>query len=385
MKYEFETRCIHPANLELKQHPYGAVSVPIYQTAIFSHPGIGESRGYNYSRESNPTRAYLEEIISNLEGAVDTVACSSGMAAISLVLELFSSGDHLICSNDLYGGSTRLFTLQQNKGLKFSYVDTTNLKSFKQYIRPQTKAVFIETPSNPTMQISDLKKISALCQAHKLLLIVDNTFLSPYFQNPLLLGADIVIHSATKFLSGHNDIIAGSISTGDHKLAKRIREVSKTVGNSLSPLDCYLLIRGIKTLAIRQKSQQENALKISNWLNRHPRVSKVYYPGLIEHPGYEINRNQARGFGSMIAFSVENHFLAKKILENVQLITYAESLGGVESLITYPMIQTHGDVPAEIRAKLGITDNFLRLSVGIENIDDLLADLRQAFGDNDEI
>ena len=343
--------------------------------------GLGKAEGIT----TNPTRAYLEEIISNLEGAVDTVACSSGMAAISLVLELFSSGDHLICSNDLYGGSTRLFTLQQNKGLKFSYVDTTNLKSFKQYIRPQTKAVFIETPSNPTMQISDLKKISALCQAHKLLLIVDNTFLSPYFQNPLLLGADIVIHSATKFLSGHNDIIAGSISTGDHKLAKRIREVSKTVGNSLSPLDCYLLIRGIKTLAIRQKSQQENALKISNWLNRHPRVSKVYYPGLIEHPGYEINRNQARGFGSMIAFSVENHFLAKKILENVQLITYAESLGGVESLITYPMIQTHGDVPAEIRAKLGITDNFLRLSVGIENIDDLLADLRQAFGDNDEI
>ncbi|RHS94574.1 trans-sulfuration enzyme family protein [Erysipelatoclostridium sp. AM42-17] len=379
MTLEIETRCIHSLNHDEKQHPYGAFSIPIYQTAIFSHPGIGESQGYNYTRESNPTRAYLEEIISSLEGAVDTVACSSGMAAITIVSELFKSDDHIICGSDLYGGSTRLFKLQEKKGLHFSYVDTTNLDTIKQAITKQTKAIFIETPSNPTMQISDIQAISQLCKEYHLLLIVDNTFLSPYFQNPLKLGADIVVHSATKFLSGHNDVIAGTVSTHNEQLAQEIRNIAKTVGNTLAPIDCYLLTRGIKTLAIRQERQQENAIQLAKWLKKNPLVKDVYYPGLSDHPGYDIQVKQARGFGSMISFRVVDKEVAKRVLTHVKVITYAESLGGVESLITYPMVQTHSDVDEKTRNELGITDDFLRLSVGIENIKDLIQDLSEAF------
>lgn len=379
--HKIETKCIHGEESDCLTKSYGAVAVPIYQTAMFSHPGIGQNQGYDYSRESNPTRSYLEDIIKTLEGAVDTVACSSGMSAISICLSLFDPGNHIICGDDLYGGSVRMFNFYNHFGLEFSYLNTADTNAIEKAIKPQTRAIYIETPSNPLMKISDLRKIGQIAKQNNLLLIVDNTFLSPYLQTPLELGADIVIHSGTKFLSGHNDVIAGVISTSSDKLAKKIREIYKTKGCCLSPFDSYLLIRGIKTLAIRQDRQQENATKIADWLSRQKKITQVYYPGLKTHPGYEINKSQARGAGSMISFRVDSSSTARRILENVKVITYAESLGGVETLITYPMIQTHSDVPEEIRQELGITDDFLRLSVGIENIDDLLADLSQAIGE----
>lgn len=378
MEYKLETRCIHNVEQKSKNQPFGAVTVPIYQTAMFSHPGIGESSGYDYSRESNPTRAYLEEMISDLEGAKDTVACSSGMAAISICLSLFQTGDHIICSEDLYGGSVRMFQQYEERGLHFSYTNTSVLENVEKLITSATKAFYIETPSNPTMQVTDLVALKKLADTYGILMIVDNTFLSPYFQTPIELGADLVIHSGTKFLNGHNDVIAGFLCSKDQEIAKKIRYLYKTVGSCLSPFDSYLMIRGIKTLAIRQEKQQNNAIQIAEWLGSRKEVVKVYYPGLKEHPGYEVNKRQARGAGSMISFAVNTKETAEKLLQNVQLITYAESLGGVDTLITYPMIQTHGDVPKEVREHLGITDRFLRMSVGIEHIEDLIKDLEQA-------
>lgn len=379
MEYNIETRCIHGDNTLTKEHPYGAVGTPIYQTATFAHPGVGASTGYDYTRESNPTRTELESIISSLEGAYDTVACSTGMAAISICLELFETDSHIVCSEDLYGGSVRLFgTIGERRGLQFSYVDTSDAGMVEKSIRENTKALYIETPSNPTMKVTDLRAMKRLADQYGLILIADNTFLSPYFQNPLALGADIVLHSGTKFLGGHNDTLSGIICTGRKDLAERIRYIYKTVGCCLSPFDSFLLIRGIKTLSVRMEKQQSNAQILAEWLLEQENVKEVYYVGLSEHPGYEVNKGQARGAGSMISFRVDSAGTAKRLLEKVRLISYAESLGGVESLITYPMLQTHGDVPVKIREKLGITDCFLRLSVGIENADDLIADLKQA-------
>lgn len=381
MEYNIETRCIHGGKVE-NDHPYGAISVPIYQTATFSHPGIGETTGHNYSRESNPTRDELENIVSSLEGAIDTVACSSGMAAIRLCLELFDMGDHIICTDDLYGGSVRLFeAVGKTHGLEFSYVDTSDISQVKAAIKENTAAFYIETPSNPTMKVTDLNAIIKLAKKHNIYVAVDNTFLSPYFQNPLKLGADAVIHSGTKFLGGHNDTLAGFFSTNNQYVADKLRFLYKTTGSTLSPFDSFLLIRGIKTLAIRMEKQQENALAIAQWLKQQDKITDVYYVGLPEHPGYEINKKQSRGFGSMISFRTDTEETAKKILEKVKIIAFAESLGGVESLITYPMIQTHGDVPVEERERLGITEDFLRMSVGIENVNDLIADLKQALED----
>lgn len=380
MAYQIETRCIYGDEHNSGRHPFGAISAPIYQTATFSHPGIGESTGYNYTRESNPTRTELEEIISSMEGAVDTVACASGMAAIGLCLELFSAGAHIICSEDLYGGSVRIFqTIGESRGLAFSYVDTADAEAVEHEITQNTKALYIETPSNPTMQVTDLRQMRKLADRYGLLMIVDNTFLSPYFQNPIAFGADLVIHSGTKFLGGHNDTLAGFLSASKEDLAEKIRYLYKTTGAGLSPFDSFLMLRGIKTLAVRMERQQSNALKIARWLQKNEHVRKVFYVGLPEHPGYEVNQGQARGFGSMISFQTDTEETARRILERVRLISYAESLGGVESLITYPMLQTHGDVPVEVRERLGITETFLRLSVGIEHVDDLIADLEQAF------
>jgi cystathionine gamma-synthase len=382
MEYRIDTKCIHGKkneNGENSSHPFGSVTVPIFQTATFAHPGIGVSSGYDYSRESNPTRRELEETVSALEGAVDTVACATGMAAIGLVLELFERGDHIICSEDLYGGSVRMFgTLGEERGLQFSYVDTSDAELVKASITPQTKALYIETPSNPTMKVTDFEAMREIADAHGLRIIADNTFLSPYFQNPLKLGADLVLHSGTKFLGGHNDTLAGFLSTNSDTLAAKIRYMYKTVGCCLAPFDSFLILRGIKTLAVRMEKQQENAMQIAAWLKQHPKVQQVYYVGLPEHPGYEVNKKQASGSGSMISFRTDTEQTARTILERVKLIGSAESLGGVESLITYPMLQTHGDVPVEIREKLGITEDFLRFSVGIENVDDLIADLEQA-------
>lgn len=378
MAYEIETRCIHGTDLE-KEHPFGAVSVPIFQTATFSHPGIGETTGHNYTRESNPTRDELEHLVSSLEGAIDTVACASGMAAIRLCMELFDLGDHIICTDDLYGGSVRLFdSVGKTHGLEFTYVDTSDIEQVKAAIKPNTAAFYIETPSNPMMKVTDLEAIIALAKEHNIYVAVDNTFLTPYFQNPLKLGADAVIHSGTKFLGGHNDTLAGFFSTNNEYVANKLRFLYKTTGSNLSPFDSFLVIRGIKTLGVRMERAASNALKIAEWLKGHDKVTDVFYVGLPEHPGYETNQKQARGAGSMISFRVDSEETARKVLERVKLIAFAESLGGVESLITYPMTQTHADVPLEIRERLGITETLLRLSVGIENAEDLIADLGQA-------
>ena len=378
MSYDIETRCIHREDVD-ESYPYGALSIPIFQTATFSHPGIGETTGHNYSRESNPTRDELEYIVSSLEGAIDTVACSSGMAAVRLFLELLDLGDHVICTDDLYGGSVRLFdSIGKTHGIEFDYVDTSDIEQGKAAIKPNTAAFYIETPSNPMMKVTDLEAIIKLAKENDIYVAVDNTFLTPYYQNPLKLGADAVIHSGTKFLGGHNDTLAGFFSTNNEYVANKLRFIYKTTGSNLSPFDSFLLIRGIKTLGVRMEKSSENALKIANWLKSQDKVKDVYYVGLPENPGYETNKKQARGAGSMISFRVDSSKTAERILERVKLISFAESLGGVESLITYPMTQTHLDVPEEIREKLGITDTLLRMSVGIENIDDLIADLDQA-------
>ncbi|MCU6783284.1 PLP-dependent aspartate aminotransferase family protein [Anthropogastromicrobium aceti] len=384
MDYKFETRCIHRDNEHEEGHPYGSVCTPIYQTATFYHPGIGQTTGFNYTRESNPTRTELEDIVTSLEEAKDTVACANGMAAIVLCMELFESGDHIVCSEDLYGGSVRMFqTTGEKRGLTFTYVNTADAAATEAAIKSNTKALYIETPSNPTMQITDLAKMKSLADKYNLLVIVDNTFLSPYFQKPIRFGADIVIHSGTKFLGGHNDTLAGFLSTSRDDLAEKIRYLYKTVGSCLAPFDSYLLIRGIKTLPIRMERQQENALTIAKWLQTQKKIKQVYYIGLEDHPGYEINKKQTTGFGSMISIRTDSEATARRVLERIRLITYAESLGGVESLMTYPMLQTHGDVPVETRERLGITEDFLRFSVGIENVDDLIADLDQALNGED--
>ena len=380
MTYKTDTVCVHGQNIYCRQHPYGAVATPIYQTATFSHPAVGSSTGFDYSRESNPTRSELEETINGLEHAVLSLACSSGMAALTLCLELFNAGDHILCTEDLYGGSVRLFsTLGEKRGISFSYADTSNIEETRARITPQTKALYIETPSNPTMSVTDIRAMKKLADEYSLLLIADNTFLSPYFQNPLDLGADLVIHSGTKFLNGHNDVLAGFVCTNREDLAEQLRYLYKTVGSCLSAFDSYLLLRGLKTLAVRMERQQQNALQIAQWLKKQPQVTDVLYIGLPEHPGYEVNLSQSRGFGSMISFHVDSKETAIRILDGVKLITYAESLGGTESLITYPRLQTHADVPEEIRERLGINDRLLRFSVGLEDVEDLIADLKQAF------
>ena len=296
-----------------------------------------------------------------------------------LVLELFNAGDNIISQEDIYGGSTRLFnTLGIERGRTFTYVDTTKKENVLNAINENTKAIFIETPSNPTMLVTDIKEMAEIAKEHGLLLIVDNTFLSPYFQNPLKLGADIVIHSGTKYIAGHNDTLAGFVCSANADIAEKIRFMYKTVGPSLSPFDSFLVLRGLKTLAVRMDRVQENALKIAEFLKNHKKITNVYYVGLPDHPGYEINKAQSRGFGGMIAFTTDTAKTALDAFEKIEIIKYAESLGGVESLITFPMIQTHADVPVEVRERLGITDKFLRLSVGIENADDLIRDLERA-------
>ncbi|MBQ8835510.1 MAG: PLP-dependent transferase [Oscillospiraceae bacterium] len=379
MSRSIETRCIHGNSDFSCQDTNKAVSFPIYQTATFGHIGVGQSTGFDYSRVQNPTRQRLEETISALEGARDTVAFATGMAAVSACFELFQPGDHIICSEDLYGGATRLLqTIGSKNGLAVDFVDTTDAAQIRAKLRPCTRALYIETPSNPMMNITDLHACAQIAREQELLLIVDNTFLSPYLQNPIELGADIVLHSGTKFLSGHNDTLSGFLSCASQELADRVRMIAKTTGGILAPFDCWLMLRGIKTLSVRMERQQENALRVARWLKTHPKITRVYYAGLPEHPGYEINARQARGAGSMISFRTDSVETARRVLEKVRLITFAESLGGTESLITYPVLQTHNDVPQDMRERLGITETLLRLSVGLEHVDDIIADLKQA-------
>lgn len=382
MENRFETRCIHGNQAFGFDEGTRAVSFPIYQTATFGHIGLGKSTGYDYTREKNPTRQRLEETVSALEGACDTVAFASGMAAVSACFELFGPGDHIICSEDLYGGVIRLIrTVGSKNGLEVSFADTTQVQCIREQLRPQTRALYIETPSNPMMNITDLRACAELAREKGLLLIVDNTFLSPYLQNPLELGADIVVHSGSKFLSGHNDTISGFVCCAARETGERIRLLAKTTGGVLAPFDSWLVLRGIKTLSVRMERQQSNAQQVAQWLKGHRRVTRVFYAGLEEHPGYAVNRAQARGAGSMISFRVDSEQTAHRVLERVRLITFAESLGGTESLITYPMLQTHPDVPQAMREHLGITETLLRLSVGLEHVEDIIADLAQALED----
>ena len=373
------TRCLHLEETEGKTENYGAISYPIYQTATYAHPGVGQSTGYDYSRLQNPTREQLEKVVASLEGGIDAFALSSGMAAITLLMEIFQPGDHFVVEADLYGGSIRLFdNVSKKNNYEFTYLDCSR-DDIESAIRENTKAIYIETPTNPMMHVSDIAAIAEIARKHQILLIVDNTFLSPYFQNPLKLGADVVIHSGTKFLGGHNDTLAGFLVTNNEEIQEKLRFLIKTTGAGLAPFDSWLLLRGIKTLGIRMERSQENAIKIANWLKAQSIVEQVYYPGLPEHPGYTVMKKQASGFGSMLTFDVDTKAHALQILERVRMIKFAESLGGVETLITYPTTQTHADVPEDVRLKNGITPCTLRLSVGIEDIEDLLAELSDVF------
>jgi cystathionine gamma-synthase len=379
-KLEFETKAVHGA--KGYDETTGALSFPIYQSATFRHPGLNQTTGYDYSRLQNPTREELENTIALLENGKYGFAFSTGMAAISTVIKLFLPGQHIIVSDDLYGGTYRIFEeVYKNFGLEFSYVDTSNLENIENVYKPNTAAIFIETPSNPTMKVSDIRLIAELAQSRNCLFIVDNTFLTPYFQRPLELGADIVVHSGTKYLGGHNDTLAGFIVLNDDKAAERIKLIQKSEGAVLAPFDSWLLLRGIKTLSVRLDRQQQNAMEIAQWLKGNKHVTKVYYVGLPEHEGYEISLKQSSGFGAMISFEVDSASLVEKILEKVKVILFAESLGGVESLITYPMIQTHSAIPEELRNRIGVNDRLLRLSVGIENVNDIINDLVQAIND----
>lgn len=373
------TRCLHLEETEGKLEHYGAISYPIYQTATYEHPQVGQSTGFDYSRLQNPTREHLEKLVASLEGGIDAFALSTGMAAITLLMELFKPGDHLIVEADLYGGSIRLFDhVNKKNNYQFTHLNCAE-DDIEGAIRENTKAIYVETPTNPMMNVSDIAAIAEIAKRHGLLLIVDNTFLSPYFQNPLKLGADVVVHSGTKFLGGHNDTLAGFLVTNNEEVRDKLRFLIKTTGAGLAPFDCWLIQRGIKTLGIRMERSQENAIKIAEWLKTQSIVRKVYYPGLPEHPGYEIMKKQARGFGSMITFRVDSKEHALQILKQVRMIKFAESLGGVETLITYPTTQTHADVPEEVRLKNGITPCTLRLSTGIEDIEDLLGELSEVF------
>jgi cystathionine gamma-synthase len=360
----------------------GAISTPIYQTATFRHPALGESTGYDYSRSQNPTRKVLEEGIAQLEGGSLGLAFATGMAAITAVLMIYKTGDHFIVIEDCYGGTYRVLNqVFTNFGLTVTFVDGSNLEEVQAALTPATKAILVETPTNPLMKIVDIRRIAEVAQAHNIHTIVDNTFLTPYFQRPLELGADVAIHSGTKYLAGHNDLCCGLVVAKNKELGERIRFIQNSTGGVLGPSDSWLLIRSIKTLALRMEKHNANALIVAEWLARHPRVIKVYYPGLADHPGKAIHDSQASGYGGMLSFLVDKAELVDQVLRRVELIRFAESLGGVESLITLPAVQTHADVPLAVRERLGISDCLLRLSVGIEHVDDIIRDLNQALAD----
>lgn len=377
MEYELETRCIH-LDREPEFEKTGSISFPIYQSATFAHEGLGKSTGYDYSRAQNPTREQVEKIVASLEEGVDAIAFTSGMSAETALMELFKPGDHIIIENDLYGGSIRLFSeINRKNGLEFTGIDFWK-DDVEEYIKDNTKAVYVETPTNPMMNVTDIQKLAEKLRPRGILLIVDNTFLSPYLQNPLKLGADIVVHSGTKYLGGHNDTLAGFIVVKDKLLGEQLRYIVMTTGAVLSPFDSWLILRGIQTLSVRLEKAEENAIHLAEWLEKQEGIKRVIYPGLSSHLGHEIMKKQSRGFGAMLTLECETRELAVQILENTKLIKFAESLGGTESLITYPITQTHADLPEEKRLRNGITDRILRISVGIESINDLIKDFEQA-------
>ncbi len=357
----------------------GSISYPLYQSATFAHPAWGESTGYCYSRCGNPTRLELENTIALLEGGLKALAFSSGMAAIATLLKVLRAGDHVLVSDDLYGGTYRLFSgIYSHYGIEFDYVDLTDARVLEAAFRPNTKLVFLETPTNPTMKVADIAAVAAAAHERGAYLAVDNTFLTMYFQKPFEYGADVVIYSGTKYLCGHNDVLSGFLVLRDRTLLEPLFNATMSEGNQLGPFDSWLMLRSLKTLGVRMRQQERNALRIAEALKENPHVTDVFYVGDPDHPDYELSRRQATGFGAMISFKTDTHERALAVLERTKLILFAESLGGTESLVTYPLVQTHGSIPPEMREALGIDDRLLRLSVGIEDIDDLLADLEQA-------
>ncbi len=374
---EFETKAIHVG--QSADETTGATIVPIYQTSTYTQESLGKHKGYEYSRTGNPTRSALEEALSALENGKYGLCFSSGLAATTNVLCLLKSGDEVIAGDDLYGGTNRLFNkVFSNFDLKFNFVDGREGKNFESAISEKTKLIWLETPTNPMLRLCDIKAISEIAKKKKVLLAVDNTFASPYFQTPLDLGADIVVHSTTKYLGGHSDVVGGAVITKDKDLHEKIKFFQNAIGATPGPFDSWLVLRGIKTLAIRMKKHEENAIKIAEFLESQPKIKKVNYPGLKSHPQHDLAKKQMRGFGGMISFDVGSKEVAKKVVESTKLFSLAESLGGVESLIGHPVTMTHATVPIEMREKLGITDGLIRISVGIENTNDLINDLKNA-------
>jgi cystathionine gamma-synthase len=357
----------------------GAVSFPIYQSTAFRHPKLGQSTGFDYSRTKNPTRAILEQAIAQLESGDQGFACSSGMAALQTIFAMFSHGDHLIVSLDLYGGTYRLLEkIMSRFGVTATYVDTNDMDALEAAAKPNTKGIVVETPTNPLMMVTDLELVCTWARNKGIVSIVDNTLLTPFLQRPIELGADIIIHSATKYLGGHNDVLAGLIVTKGKELSEQMAILHNSIGAVLGPQDSWLLMRGMKTLALRMERHEFNATALAKFLLTHPLIAEVYYPALENHPGFAIQNKQSSGNTGIFSFKVQDARLVEPILRHIQLIAFAESLGGVESLMTYPAVQTHADIPLEIRQKIGVDDRLLRFSVGIEHIDDLIEDLGHA-------
>jgi cystathionine beta-lyase/cystathionine gamma-synthase len=373
----FATRAIH-----MGQEPdplTGSVTVPIYPTSTYVQQGIGENKGYEYSRVSNPTRTRLEQNLAALEGGVAARVFSSGMAAIHGIVSMLKSGDHLVCGNDLYGGTPRLFNqVMADFGLEFSYVDTSDAENVERALRRNTRMVYVETPTNPLMRLSDLAAISAICGRTKVALVVDNTFMSPYFQQPLALGADLVVHSTTKFLNGHSDGLGGVVVCAHPAHAEKLAFLQKAVGAILSPFECWLVLRGVKTLAARMEIHDRSGRIVADFLAKHKKVKAVFYPGLTDHPQHSLARQQMSGFGSMITFETGSLKNANRMLKKVRVCSLGESLGGVETLISHPATMTHAALGPKGRKAIGITDGLVRISVGIEDVDDILDDLDQA-------
>jgi cystathionine beta-lyase/cystathionine gamma-synthase len=361
----------------------GAIMTPIYQTSTYVQEAPGVNQGFEYARSQNPTRKALEEAMAVIENGKYGLVFGSGVAATDAVMRLFKPGDEIICSSDMYGGTYRLFSkIYEPYGFKFVYVDTADAQKVKAAINENTKLLWIETPTNPLMNITDIKAMAHIAKEAGVLLCVDNTFASPYLQNPLDLGADIVMHSATKYLGGHSDVIQGSLVMNDAALREKLYFIQKSCGAVPGPMDCFLVLRGIKTLALRMKAHSENGAKIAHWLKTHPKVDKVYWPGFEDHPGHAVAKTQMKDFGGMISFELKNDSIeeVKRVMMATKLFSLAESLGGVESLINHPATMTHASIPREERIKNGLRDSLIRLSVGIEDADDLIADLKQAIG-----
>lgn len=379
MTYKFGTKAIHAG-----QEPdpsTGAIMTPIFQTSTYVQASPGKHQGYAYARGKNPTRSALEKCIAALENATHGLCFSSGMGATDAVIKLLRPGDEVITGNDLYGGSYRMFTkVFANYGIKFHFIDLQNPENIKQYVNENTKLLWVETPTNPTMQIVDIAACSEIAKAHSLIFAVDNTFASPYLQNPLGLGADIVMHSVTKYLGGHSDVVMGALLTSDDKLYEQLAFIHNSCGATPGPMDSFLVLRGLKTLHLRMKAHCENGKQIAHYLRQHPKVDVVYWPGFENHPNHAVAKKQMRDFGGMISFSIKNATLDStfKLASSFKVFSLAESLGGVESLINHPATMTHASIPKEEREKAGVVDGLLRLSVGVEDIEDLLADIEQA-------